>query len=159
MKKLIRLTESDLRGIIMESVKRIISEGYDVSKLIEDVLFGGHCYNTNNKDGYDIGIGYGCGTEKDFYHHGSSHMEYSYCHVSVDEINKVVRELESRGYEFKDDDGFVSMCGEYNGCKQFVPKKSRGYSEGGAINPNLDPVGYYSDRLFKNSDGGNLHLF
>ena len=159
MRKLIRLTETDLHGIIMESVKRIINEGYDVSELIKDVLFSGDCYNTNNKKGYDIGIGYGCGTTKGFYYPYSESMEYSYCHVSVDEINKVVRELESRGYEFKNDGGFVSMCGEYNSRKQFVPKKPRGYSEGGSINPRTDPVGYYSGRLFSHSKDGNLNLF
>lgn len=159
MKKLIRLTESDLHDIIMESVKRIINEGSDVSGLIRDVLFSGHCYNTNNKNGYDIGIGYGCGTDKDFFHPGSSSMEYSYCHVSVDDINRVVRELEGRGYEFKNDGGFVSMCGERDGFKPFVPKKSRGYNEGGSINPRTDPVGYNGERLFNRSKDGNLNLF
>lgn len=161
MKKLIRLTESDLHGIIMESVKRIINEGSNVSELIKDVLFSGHCYNTNNKDGYDIGVGYGCGTDKDFYNPGSSRIEHSYCHVSVDDINSVVRELEGRGYEFRDNGGFVSMCGERNGFKPFVPKKSRcdSNSKGGSINPRTNPVGYYSDRLFTRSKDGNLNLF
>lgn len=153
------LNENYLHKVIRESINKVLNEAIDRNGLIKDVLFSGHCYNTNNKKGYDIGIGYGCGTTKEFYYPYSESMEYSYCHVSVDEINKVVRELESLGYEFKNDGGFVSMCGEYNSRKQFVPKKPRGDKRGGAINPNLDPVGYYSDRLFKNSDGGNLHLF
>ena len=159
MKKLIRLTESDLRGIIMESVKRIISEASNVSELIEDVLFNGEFYNPNNAGGYDIGIGYGCGTRKEFFSPHSERMEYSYCHVSVDEINQVVEELKERGYEFENSGEYVCMKGERRPFKPFIPMKPRGDKRSGAINPNLDPVGYYSDRLFKNSDGENLHLF
>lgn len=158
-KRLIRLDESYLHNIVKESIKKVLNEAVDKDRLIQDVLFSGHCYNTNNKNGYDIGIGYGCGTDKDFFHPGSSSMEYSYCHVSVDEINKVVRELEGRGYEFKNDGGFVSMCGECDGFKPFVPNKSRGYSEGGSINPRTDPVVYNTERLFSSSNGGNLNLF
>jgi hypothetical protein len=159
MKVVMNLNENYLHKVIRESINKVLNEAIDRNGLIKDVLFNGELYNPNNAGGYDIGIGYGCGTEKEFFSPHSERMEYSYCHVSVDEINQVVEELKERGYEFENSGEYVCMKGERRPFKPFIPMKPRGDKRSGAINPNSDPVGYYSDRLFKNSDGGNLHLF
>ena len=80
MKKLIRLTESDLHRIVKEAVNTY------TEKLIEEVLLNGRWYDLNNDDGYEIGIGHGCGTKKDFFPPYSSRLEYRYCIVTVEDI-------------------------------------------------------------------------
>ena len=159
-KKIIRLTESDLHRIIKESVQRILNEGSNNYDLIREVLFNGCFYNLKN-DGYDIGVGYGCGNQKEFYYPNSERCEHSYCYVTTDEINQVVRDLENDGYEFeRDEDGYVFMKGKREGFKPFVPMKPNPIKKSSEkINPNVDPVGYYSDRLFTQSKDGNLGLF
>jgi len=151
MKKLIRLTESDLHSMIKESVISILEAvNTYTEKLIEEVLLNGGWYNLNNDEGYAIGIGYGCGTKKDFFSPYSSRLEYSYCIVTVEDIENIRIKLEERGYVFDDDNGYVHMVGKIRDSENTTTTK---------INPNSDPVGYYSDRLFKNSTDGNLHLF
>jgi len=160
-KKLIRLTESDLHRIVKESINILLNESIvNHNDLIKDVLFNGDLYNVNNKEGYDIGVGYSSGTKKEFFYPYSERMEYSYCHVTVDEINKVVDELKNKGYEFEiDNEGYVFMKGERNGFKPFVPMKPYNKKENNILSPSTNPVEYYTDKLFKDSKDGNLHLF
>ena len=160
VKKYLKLTESDLREIIKESVKRIICENSDTNRLIKEVLFNGCSYDINNADGYEIGVGYGRGTKKEFYYPYSERLEHSYCHVTVDDINAVVKELEDEGYEFEHNGNFVSIKGEGGGFHgEFKPSKPSLKNKDSLPNANTDPVGYYSDNLFTKSKDGNLGLF
>ena len=126
-----------------------------------EVLFNGCLYSVNNKEGYDIGVGYGCGNKKEFYYPYSQSMEHSYCHVTTEQINKVVEELEKQGYEFTRDEEYVFMKGERKPFKPFQPSKPHHLDTKRKTtpNPNVNPVDYYSNRLFTNSKNGDLHLF
>ena len=144
---------------INECGSQILKENTDVNDMIKEILLNGHLYNTNNQEGYDIGIGYGCGNEKDFYYPYSNKLEYKYCHVTVDQINKAVEQLEADGYEFERDGEYVFMKGERKAFKPFQPSKSYSKPKELQPNPNTDPVTYYSDRIFTQSKDGNLNLF
>lgn len=158
---LIRLTEKDLHGIVRESLNILLKEfSENHYNLIKEVLLNGCFYNVNNINGYDIGIGYGGGNKKEFFYPYSESMEYSFCHVTIDEINRAVKELESKGYEFEyEDEGYVFMKGERKGFNPFVPSKPHFKTQDKPLNPNTDPVGYYSDKIFTKSKNGNLDLF
>lgn len=128
------------------------------NKLIREVLFNGCLYSVNNTEGYDIGVGYGCGRQKEFYYPYSSALERSYCHVTTEEINAVVKELESEGYEFVYDEEYVFMKGERKAFAPFKPSKPHLKDKERVITAKTDPVEYYCDRLFTECKDGNLRL-
>lgn len=168
-KKLIRLTESEFNDIIKESVNKILTEALnnnvDSNKLIKEVLLNGQFVNLNNKEGYEIGVGYGGGTKKEFFYPYSESMEHSYCHVTVKDIINVIEELKNEGYEFERDDEYVFMKGERKPFKPFIPYNNKrkeikqNNDKTNYLNPNRNPIEYYSDKIFTNSKDGNLHLF
>lgn len=127
-------------------------------KLIEEVLFNGCMYNTNNTDGYAIGTGYGCGNRKEFYYPYSQCLEYTHCLVSVEDIEEVRKDMEKKGWMFDIDGTYISMCGERKAFKPFVPNP-RIIRHERKLSPKADPVGYYCDRLFTQSKNGDLGLF
>lgn len=156
MKKIVRLTESDLHKIVKESVNKLLIESSNNSSLIREVLLNGDLVNINNNDGYIIGVGFGDGNIKSFFYPYSERIEHCYCHVSIDEIKNVIEELKNEGYEFEIDGEYIFMKGERKAFKPFVPSKgviskSRGKK--------VDTVTNYSNRLFSKSKDGNLHLF
>lgn len=128
-------------------------------KLIREVLLNGDFCDTNNDKGFDIGVGYGRGTKKEFFYPFSERMERLYCHVTIDEIKEVVEELKANGYEFEKEGEYIFMKGERKAFKDFVPFKTQRKNVKNSLNPNTDAVGYYSDTLFTNSKDGNLKLW
>lgn len=130
----------------------------DQKKLIEEVLFNGCLYSKANTEGYAIGTGYGCGNKKEFYYPYSESLEYTYCTVSVAEIEEVRADIEKRGWTFDVDGDYVMMHGERKAFKPFIASPPIANPEH-RLNPNTDPVGYYTERLFTKSKDGNLGLF
>ena len=157
-KQIIKITESDLHNIVNESLKMILKEqtnNYD--NLIMDVILSGDFVNINNSDGYDIGVGYGDGNKKSFFYPYSERIERFYCHVSIDEIKRVIAAMQNDGYEFESEGDYIYLKGERKAFKPFVPhKKSTRISN---QNNKLNAVDYYSDRLFNKSNDGKLGLF
>jgi len=156
-KKLIRLTESDLHRMVKESVKRILKEQTSNNDdLIMDVILSGDFVNINNSDGYDIGVGYGDGNKKSFFYPYSERLEHFDCHVSIDEIKRVIAAMQNDGYEFESDGNYVYLKGERKAFKPFVPHKK---STRTSNNKRLSTVDKYVDSIFTTSKDGSLQGF